>query len=433
MPMSYRQSIEFLSRLQRHGIKLGLETIATLLERLGHPERRFRAIHIGGTNGKGSTAAMTASILRAAKHRVGLYTSPHLVDFRERIQVDGELVAEARMAALTDAVRQAAGGMPEPTFFEFTTAMAFRYFAEAQVDVAVVEVGLGGRFDATNVLMPLVTGITTVGLDHQAYLGNTVEAIAFEKAGIIKSGVPVVAGRLRPNAMAVVERVAGERGTPVVCLGREYMVAGESPDCFRYAGPSRSYDALQCALKGRHQLDNAACALALIEQADGLGLAVSAQAVQEGLRSVRWSGRLETLESRPVVLLDGAHNPDAAGALASCLTDMRRDHPRQRMIAVLGMMRDKDADGFLDHLLPCLDDVIVTQLRGGRAATVEELGALLHRRGRAAHLIPDLSDALAQARRMAGPDDGILITGSLFLVGEIKALFQDRGVSSLRG
>ena len=180
MPMSYLQSLEFLSRLHRHGIKLGLDTITALLDGLGHPERRFRSVHVGGTNGKGSTAAIAAAILQAAGYRVGLYTSPHLVELRERIRIDGAMIAEDRVAALTEEVRRAAGPSLEPTFFEYTTAMAFRHFADSGVEVAVVEVGLGGRFDATNILTPLAAGITTVALDHQEYLGETLDAIAFD-------------------------------------------------------------------------------------------------------------------------------------------------------------------------------------------------------------------------------------------------------------
>jgi dihydrofolate synthase/folylpolyglutamate synthase len=362
-----------------------------------------------------------------------LYTSPHLVDVRERIQVNGEMIAGDRMAALIEDVRRAVGHLPEPTFFEFMTAMAFRHFADAQVEIGVIEVGLGGRFDATNVLTPLVAGITTIGLDHQEHLGGTVEAIAFEKAGIIKPGVPVVTGRLRPEAATVIERVAGERGAPVIRLGHEFLVAGESTERLDYAGPRASYDDLSCALVGRHQLDNAACAIALLEQAAGQGVAVPESAVREGLRTVRWPGRLEAVDINPLVLLDGAHNPDAASVLAAHLAGMRRNRPGRRIILVLGMMRDKDHAGFLDPLLPFVDDVIVTKSRGARAATVEEMGALLRRRGRAAHLIADPAGALALAGRMAGPDDGILVTGSLFLVGEIAALLQGSAVSPLRG
>ena len=429
--MSYPQAVDFLHGLQRHGIKPGLGTIQALLAVLTHPERRYPSLHIGGTNGKGSTAAMAASVLQAAGYRVGLYTSPHLVDFRERIQVNGEMIPEERMAVLTDRVRAVGGPPREPTFFEFTTALAFQYFSEAGVDVAVVEVGMGGRFDATNVLAPVAVAITNVALDHQEYLGDTIGAIAFEKSGIIKPGVPAVIGRVSDEAAAVIMRAADERGAPLHWLRRDFSVAGESTAHFRYDGLRASYDGLACPLAGRHQLNNVACALALLEVASKRGLLVSDEAVRKGLRTVRWGGRLETVDSRPQIILDGAHNPDAAAALAAYMADVRRKRPGARVILVLGMMRDKDREGFLGHLLPYADEVIVTQARMPRAASVQELEASA--RGRVVHMRSEPAEAMALARRMAAPDDLILITGSLMLVGEAKAILLGCGLSPLRG
>ncbi len=431
--MSYLQSVEFLYGLQKHGIQPGLGTIQALLDRLDHPERRYPSLHIGGTNGKGSTATMAASMLQAAGYRVGLYTSPHLVDFRERIRINGEVISEARVAALTDCVRAAAGEPREPTFFEFTTAMAFQQFADAKIDVAVVEVGLGGRFDATNVLTPAAAAITNVALDHQEYLGETIGDIAYEKAGIIKPGVPVVVGRVSSEAAAVLSRVAGERGAQVSRLHGDFNVSGTSPARFRYEGMNESYDELACPLAGRHQLDNAACALALLEAVSERGLPVSEGAVREGLRTVQWEGRLETVESRPALVLDGAHNPDAAAAVAIYLGDFRRQHSGSRVIMVLGMMKDKDREGFLDHLLPHVDEVIVTQAHIPRSATARELEVSLRARGRTTRVVPDPADAISLARRMAASDDLIMVTGSLMLVGETKAILLGCGLSLLRG
>jgi dihydrofolate synthase/folylpolyglutamate synthase len=311
--------------------------------------------------------------------------------------------------------------------------MAFEHFADSGVDVAVVEVGLGGRFDATNVLEPAATVVTTVALDHQEHLGTTVGAIAFEKAGIIKPGVPVVVGRVSDEAAAVLSRVADERKAPLRRLPGDFTAAGLSPAQFRYDGLRVSYDGLACPLDGRHQLDNAACALALLEAASDRGLPVSEEAVREGLRTVRWGGRLETVESRPHVVLDGAHNPDAAAVVADYLAGTRRSRPRSRVLLVWGMMRDKDRGGFLDRLLPYADEVIVTQARGPRATPAQELEALVRARNRTAHVAPDPADALALARRMAAPDDLILLTGSLLLVGEAKAIMLGCGLSPLRG
>lgn len=431
--MSYLQSVEFLYGLQKHGIKPGLGTIQALLDRLDHPERRYPSLHIGGTNGKGSTATMAASMLQAAGCRVGLYTSPHLVDFRERIRVNGDIISEERVAVLTHCVRAAAGEPREPTFFEFTTAMAFQQFADTGIDVAVIEVGLGGRFDATNVLMPAAVAITNVALDHQEYLGETIGEIAYEKAGIIKPGVPVMVGRVSSEAAAVLSRVAGERGAPLSRLHGDFNVSGTSPARFRYEGMNESYDELACPLTGRHQLDNAACALALLEAVSERGLPVSEAAVREGLRTVRWEGRLETVESHPALVLDGAHNPDAAAAVAIYLDDFRHQHSGSRVIMVLGMMQDKDREGFLDHLLPYVDEVIVTQAHIPRSAPARELEASLRARGRTANMVPDPADAISLARRMAAPDDLILVTGSLMLVGEAKAILLGCGLSPLRG
>jgi dihydrofolate synthase/folylpolyglutamate synthase len=428
--MSYLQSVEFLYGLQKHGIKPGLEAIRALLERLGRPERRYPTLHVGGTNGKGSTAALAASVLTAAGYRVGLYTSPHLVDFRERMVVNGRMMEEACVADLTGRVRAACGAPREPTFFEFTTAMAFQHFADSGVDVAVVEVGLGGRFDATNVLEPVAAAVTTVALDHQEHLGSTVAAIAFEKAGIIKPGVPVVVGRVSDEAAAVLERAAEERRASLRRLPKDFRAVGESPAQFRFDGLRASYDGLACPLEGRHQLDNAACALALLEAASDR-LPVAEEAVRGGLRTVRWEGRLETVESRPHTVLDGAHNPDAASAVAEYLAGIRRSRSRSRVLLVWGMMRDKDREGFLDRLLPFVDDVIVTQVRGPRATPAPELEALVRERGRTAHVKPDPADALALARRMAAPDDMVLLTGSLLLVGEAKAIMLGCGLSPL--
>ena len=433
MPISYPQSVEFLYGLQKHGIKPGLEAIQALLDRLEHPERRYPSLHIGGTNGKGSTAAMAASMLQAAGYRVGLYTSPHLVDFRERILVNGAMISEERVAALTDRVRAVCGTPREPTFFEFTTAMAFQQFADAGIDVAVVEVGLGGRFDATNVLMPAAAVVTNVALDHQEYLGTTIGAIAYEKAGIIKAGVPVMVGRVSGETAGVLTHAADERGAPLRRLSRDFTAAGDSPARFRYDGLGVSYDGLTCPLAGRHQLDNAACALALLEAASERGLPVSEEAAREGLRTVRWGGRLETVDARPQIVVDGAHNPDAAAVVAEYVADIRRRQPGSRVVLVLGMMRDKEREGFLDCLLPQVDEVIVTQARVPRAASAKELGASLRARGRTASVVPDPADAISLARRVAAPDDLILVTGSLMLVGETQAILRGCGLSPLRG
>lgn len=432
MAMSYPAALDVLFGLQRHGIKLGLETVSALLANLGRPQDRYPCLHIGGTNGKGSTAAIAAAVLQAAGYRVGLYTSPHLVEFRERIRVDGEPIEESVVAELTGRLREAAGD-PPPTFFEFTTAMAFTAFAEAGVEVAVVEVGLGGRFDATNVITPLAAAITNVSLDHQEHLGATVGAIAFEKAGIVKPGTPLVTGRLSREAAEVIGGVVAARGAPWLRLDEEFTVQGETESGFDYRGPAWAWRGLACPLAGRHQLDNAGCAVALLEAAAGRGLRIPPEAVVAGVAAPRWEGRLETVGARPRLVLDGAHNPAAGEAVADYLSRHRLAHPGSRVLLVFGMMRDKDRAGFLRPLLPLADEIVLTRPQLARAATVEELADTLRDLGRRAHAAPLPADALALAERLASPDDLICVTGSLMLVGDVKALLRGCALSPIRG
>lgn len=431
--MTYASSVAYLYSLQKHGIKLGLETMTALTGRLGMPQTRYPALHIGGTNGKGSTAAMTAAVLQAAGYRVGLYTSPHLVEFRERIRVNGEMISESQVARVTERLKGICGPDLSPTFFECTTAMAFQHFADACVDIAVLEVGLGGRFDATNVVTPLACAITTIALDHQEYLGTTLASIAFEKAGIIKPHVPVVVGCVPDEARRTIEQVASNRAAPLSCLGRDFHSTGSTPEQFSYSGRARRYDNLHCPLEGSHQLDNAACALALLEAAGSNGIEITEQAVRDGLRRVCWEGRIEVVGRRPMMVLDGAHNPAAAAALARYLRTFRQFHPGSRVILVLGMMRDKDHRGFIEPLQDLVDEVVLTQADLPRSATVQELRAVLGDRWPHPHVKAVLSDAVGQAKQLAGADDLICVTGSLMLIGDVKALFRGCGLSPLRG
>jgi dihydrofolate synthase/folylpolyglutamate synthase len=431
--MTYSSAVAYLYRLQKHGIKLGLETMTALMVRLGMPQTRYPTLHIAGTNGKGSTAAITAALLQAAGYRVGLYTSPHLVEFRERIRVNGEMIADSQVAQLTEQLQTLCQPDLSPTFFEYTTAMAFQHFADSGVDVAVLEVGLGGRFDATNVVTPMACAVTTISLDHQEYLGTTLSSIAFEKAGIIKPGVPVVLGQLKDDAWRTIEQVARERQAPVFCLNEDFCTEGETPQQFSYRGLGMHYDELTCPLEGHHQLDNAACALALVGAAAPRGIAVTGEAVRAGLLVVNWAGRLEVVDRRPTILLDGAHNPAAATVLADYLTRSDRSHPSRPVVLVLGMMRDKDHRGFLEPLGSLVDEVVLTQANLPRSATAQELRASLEGLLPHPHVVPSLSDAMALARQLATPDGLVCVTGSLMLVGECTAWFRGCGLSPLRG
>jgi dihydrofolate synthase / folylpolyglutamate synthase len=430
--MTYSSAVEYLYGLQKHGIKLGLHNIRAILARLDHPDRRYRAIHIAGTNGKGSTAAMAAAMLTAAGYRVGLYTSPHLVDFRERIRVDGAVIPERCVSELVARIQLLAGADLPLTFFEFTTALAFQYFAEAQVEVAVVEVGMGGRFDATNVVEPVATAITTISLDHEEYLGPTIEQIAHEKAGIIKPGVPVIGGRLNEQAARIIGQAAATQAAPLELLGIAFDVHGE-PGTFEYVGMQWSHRGLSCPLQGRHQLNNAACAIALLEAAESSGLRVEPAAIALGLAATQWEGRLEIVDRNPIVVLDGAHNPEAAGVVAAYLAEFRATHPGSRLALILGMMRDKAHRPFLHILRPYIDELIVTQADIARAATARELCHGLADLMPSLHPVPSPGDALALARRLVTPSDLICVTGSLMLVGDMKALLRGRTLSPVRG
>jgi dihydrofolate synthase/folylpolyglutamate synthase len=431
--MIYSSAVAYLYRLQKHGIKLGLGTMMALMVRLGMPQTRYRTLHIAGTNGKGSTAAMAAAMLQAAGYRVGLYTSPHLVEFRERIRVNGEMIAESQVAQLTEQLQALCQPDLSPTFFEYTTAMAFQHFADSGVDVAVLEVGLGGRFDATNVVTTMACAITTISLDHQEYLGTTLSSIAFEKAGIMKPGVPVVVGRLDDDAWVTIEQVAEERQVPVFRRDKDFRTEGKTPQQFSYCGLGRQYDGLTCALEGRHQLDNAACALALLGAAASQGITVEAEAVRAGLRTVHWAGRLEVVDRSPTILLDGAHNPAAVRALADYLICSDRSFRSHPIVLVLGMMRDKDHRGFVEPLKCLVDAVVLTQADLPRAATALELQASLEGLLPHPHVVPSPGEALALAKQLATPDGLVCVTGSLMLVGECKAWVRGCGLSPLRG
>jgi dihydrofolate synthase / folylpolyglutamate synthase len=432
--MSYSSVIEYLYGLQKHGVKLGLQTMRVLLERIGNPQRSLRVLHVGGTNGKGSTAAMAAAVLQQSGRRVGLYTSPHLVDFRERVRINGRMIAEEQVGEMMTRLRAVLKDDLDPTFFEMTTALAFLYFAESEVDVAVLEVGLGGQFDATNVVeQPLATAITTIGLDHQEYLGHTEDAIAFEKGGIIKPARPLVIGRMGQAAERVLHQIAHDRSAPLWRLGREFCIEQNGSESLVYRGVTRIFDGLRIALAGHHQWDNAACALALLEAAGRTGMEVEEAAVRAGLRTVSWEGRLESIDDHPKVVLDGAHNPAAAHVLAQYLKEWSSCHPTSRIILVWGMMRDKDHQGFIAPLLPVVSEIVLTQAVLPRSATVQELRAALQEwHGVVLEAMLPM-DALTVARSRAVPQDLICIAGSLMLLGDIKAAVRGCGLSPIRG
>jgi dihydrofolate synthase/folylpolyglutamate synthase len=433
--MSYTDALDYLYRLQWHGIQPGLERMERLLRIIDHPERKYRSVHIGGTNGKGSTAATVASILRRGGYRVGLYTSPHLIDFSERIRVSGKPIEPEQIVRLTNLLRKRIEEKdPELTtaltFFEFTTAMAFLYFAETKVDIAVVEVGLGGRFDATNLLTPLVTAITHIDLDHERYLGATIVQIASEKAGIIKAGIPVVTGATQPEVLALFEQVAQSKGAPLLRLDHEIKVEGDRPERFLYRGARERQ--VHSPLLGQHQVRNTAVALGVIEQLQSKGVPLSEEAILDGVLRVEWPGRLEVIRQRPLILLDGAHNPSGARALAEFLN---RVDPARRgkhwMIA--GIMRDKNIPDILAPLLPWADEIVLTRPDIERAAEPDLLVSSIQKQPPIQTVREQVPDAIGYVESLLRPEDTLIITGSLYTVGEAKAVYSGIVPSLLRG
>ena len=418
--MDYKDTTDFLYSLYRHGIKLGLESISMVLQDLGNPHEMFPSLHIGGTNGKGSTAAVLAHILQASGLRVGLYTSPHLVDFRERIRINGESISALRVTTLTQRLR-ALDPAPQ-TFFEFTTAMAFAYFAEECIDIAVIEVGMGGRFDATNVVTPHGVVITTIAHDHQQYLGTTLPEIAFEKAGIIKEGKPVIVGEVPPEASEVIRQVAKDKQAPYYELGSEFYVVPGSVDRFQYDGLSETYGDLSCALQGHHQMKNAACALALLETVRDLTGGIPESIIRGSLATVKWEGRAEILGEYPTLMIDGAHNPASATVLVEILGLMLRRKPEAQLIVVLGMMQDKDSQSFFERFRSLVQSLILTPISVPRASSVSELKQQVPHDMCVTYESKSPAEALVLAKRLAKPDDIICVTGSLFLAGEVRTL-----------
>jgi dihydrofolate synthase/folylpolyglutamate synthase len=408
-----------------------LDRMRRLLTMLGEPERRLRSVHVAGTKGKGSTSAMIETIAREGGLRTGLYTSPHLVDLRERIRVGGEMIGRDDLAGRIDAARPAieqlrSDGDPA-TFFEIFTALALAHFAAAEVDLAVVEVGLGGRLDATSVLVPEVSVITAISFDHMAQLGHTLAAIAGEKAGIVKPGVPVVSQPQPPEALAVIERACATAGSPLTLIGRDVTwtwtpVRNEEAMGGRMtiATPRATYENVFVPLMGEHQAINAATAVAAAELSATLAGRLTPDLVCSALGKVVWPGRMEYVAKRPAMILDGAHNRASLEVLAAAL---HRHFPGRRMAILFGAAADKDLDGMMAAFVEKMPDVpvIFTLAASPRAADPSDLAARYARAGgKGAVAVADLASALAAAQQKVPPDGLIVVCGSLYLVGELK-------------
>jgi dihydrofolate synthase/folylpolyglutamate synthase len=438
--------------------KFDLGRMRAFLDLLGRPQDKYPIIHVAGTKGKGSVSAMIASVLRAQGYRVGLYTSPHLEDYAERIQVGGGQapggpIPHADLIGLVEELKPFIQAVPQISTFEITTALGLYYFAMQMADAAVVEVGLGGRLDATNVVEPVISVITSLSYDHMALLGNTLAEIAAEKAGIVKPGVPVVLGPQQEEARQVVERIAGERGARLVQVDAfgggaagsrgdfyfeplSHSLEGQELFVWPASGPGDGAgEALRLAipLLGAHQVENAALAVAALRTAAGRGLPVSDDAIRRGLAQVSWPGRFELLRRDPPLVIDAAHNRDSAGKLRRALDDY---FPGAPVILVTGESEDKDIEGIFAELVPRVEQVIVTQAVHPRAADPGWLAGLVQAHGRPASVAVPVSEALdkalhVQSQRIQAQGQGdktpvVLATGSLFVIAEVRTAWRKR-------
>jgi dihydrofolate synthase / folylpolyglutamate synthase len=420
----YHSCLEQMFKLHRFGIKLELDTIRAMLSTLGNPESELACIHIAGTNGKGSVAAMLARILRAAGHKVGRYTSPHLERFNERICIDDEPISDADVVASCQRVLAIKDLPRQPTFFEFTTAMALDQFARHEVQWAVIETGMGGRMDATNVIQPAMAIITNISLEHRRYLGDTLGVIAGEKAGIIKPGVPVVTGARQKAAREVIHRRAAALNAPLYQQGRDFRSRlGKSG--FHYYGMDHTWRNLRLGLSGEHQAGNASLVLAACERlARGRLVRLDEAVIREGLLRTRWPGRLEVAVNAPYVILDGAHNLMAARVLGRYL----KRHFKDRVITlVVGILDDKPYRSILKDLVAPSRRVIVTQPKIDRAMPAERLAAIARKLNPEVRVIPDVAEAVHHAVATSAKEDVICVAGSLYVVGEAKTALAGMG------
>ena len=439
--MNYQEAQLYLEALQFHKIKLGLDSMRSFLARVDHPEQQLRYVHVAGTNGKGSVSVTLLTLLAGAGYRVGLYTSPHLSSVRERFRINDEFISREKFAELATRI-QGVLGEEKITYFEFTTALALLWFAESGLDLVILETGLGGRLDATNVVVPLVSVITNVTMDHEAYLGTTVAAVATEKAGIVKDSVPVVSGLAADEGLEVVQRTCRERKAPLYLYGRDFHAQQEADRSWSWLVddatlPAERLDGLRCSMRGSYQIVNASLALATLVLLRLHGFLLAPEAIRTALATVHWPGRLEHFclnrQSRALALqgqrtegetvcylLDGAHNP--AGVESLVLT-LRQEYEYKRLIVVWGAMLDKDLGKTLPLIAELASVLLLTRPDGERAAEPEQLLEHLDEvmQGRC-ECIPRVDQALERAEALAEAGDLIVVAGSLYLVGAARKI-----------
>lgn len=412
----YDEAISFMYGLERFGILLGLENIRNLLKRLGNPEREFPTVHVAGSNGKGSTSSFIYRVLLETGLRAALYTSPHLNDFRERLRLNGNLISRESLLESIRRVRNIYD--PErTTFFEFSTAAAFDCIAREGTDMAVIEVGLGGRLDATNTINPLVTIITDISREHEDYLGVGLAAVAREKAGIIKEKVPLITGASRAEAWNVIEKVALEKQAQVKKFGRDFVGIRTGLSKFTYRSRGLVMEDLATDMPGSHQIKNAALAIAVLEQLRNSGYNIPEEAIRNGVKKTRFPGRFEILSRKPDVVIDGAHTPEGMRLLKSTL---RQVYPGIKPLVLLGMLRDKNYEALIDIIAPIAREMICVAPQGNRALDPEELASIVRTREVPASVASGIAEGFRDLLKKASHEDVVLATGSLYMIGPVR-------------
>ena len=429
--MNFQEAVNYLTGLSKFGINLGLSRMEHLLQVFGNPEKALKVIHVAGTNGKGSTIAMTANILKQAGYRVGVYISPHLYCFTERMSINGKNIPPERLAELTAKVKPVLDRLPietdldKATEFEVTTLLAFLYFAEEKVDYVILEVGLGGRLDATNVVSPLVSVITNVDFDHMDQLGNTLTEIAGEKAGIIKAGCSAVTASSEPEVLQVIRSVCREKNVPLLEVGKDIVwqkgVSDLGKQTFQLKLKDKIYSELQTGLLGEHQILNAAAALGVIASLNDRGADISEEALRRGLMETAWPGRLEIMQQEPVVIVDGAHNEAGAKTLRKALEEV---FDYERLILLLGIFADKAVADVVEQLAPLADTVIVSKSTNPRAMSPEELAEIVQKKNDQVIIKQDIFSGIKEAFALAGKKDLICIAGSLSTMSEARKYWE---------
>jgi len=436
--INYKQAIEYIYDLNKYGVKLGLKNISYLLSLFDNPHLQTNVIHIAGTNGKGSTAAFISSILKSANYKVGLYTSPHLVSFQERIRINGKYILQEEICHLLERMMPAikkvesTEGCQHPTFFEVITAMAFIYFYENEVDFAVMEVGLGGRLDATNVSQPVISVISHIDYDHMDRLGNTLLEIAREKGAIIKNNTPVVSARQYEEPDKVIEKISREKNSQLYKVGRDIRTEITNTDwkgnIFNYSGIERNINNIKIPLIGDYQVENASLAIGVAELLTMKGYPINNYQIINGLVETRWPGRFEIVHENPIIILDGGHNPNGVKQFITNLNNLLESNKIKRIIAILGIFSDKNYRGIIENIVPYVDYVIITMANNPRATPLPILAREVWQYidpDKTAQM-PTVDSAIRYSLEISRENDIICLTGSLYTVGEAEAYFLKR-------